>query len=44
MDENSRLPIQVVLPRETDYSSSHSGGSNKYFEPFTAEGSVNNFV
>ncbi len=37
MNDNKRLPIQVVLPRETDYSSNQPGGSKKYLEPYTAE-------
>lgn len=37
MNENSRLPIQVVIPRETDYTATPPGGSKKYLEPFTAE-------
>ena len=35
MDE--RLPIQVVLPRDTDYSANKSGGSNKPLCPYTDE-------
>jgi serine protease AprX len=34
MDENKRLPIQVVLPRKNDYSTNPPGGSKKELEPF----------
>jgi len=37
MDKNSRLPIQVVIPRETDYTANRPGGSKEYLEPFTPE-------
>jgi len=38
MNENNHLPIQVVIPRETDYTANSSGGGNKkYLEPFTSE-------
>lgn len=37
MSENNHLPIQVVIPRDTDYTAPHSGGSKKYLEPFTLE-------
>lgn len=37
LSENKRLPIQVVVPRETDYSANRPGGSKKYLEPFTPE-------
>lgn len=37
MSENNRLPIQVVIPRETDYNTPPPGGSKKYLEPFTPE-------
>ncbi len=37
MSENNRLPIQVVLPRETDYTANSGGGSKKFYEPFTPE-------
>ena len=37
MNENNRLPIQVVLPRDTDYNRPPPGGSKKPLEPFTAE-------
>lgn len=36
MDER-RLPIQVVIPRETDYSANKPGGSKKYLGTFTPE-------
>lgn len=34
---NNRLPIQVVVPRQTDYSGVKGGGSNKALCPFTEE-------
>jgi hypothetical protein len=37
MSENNHLPIQVVIPRETDYAATPPGGSKKYLEPFTPE-------
>lgn len=37
MSENNHLPIQVVIPRETDYAANLPGGSKKYFEPYTTE-------
>lgn len=37
MSEKNRLPIQVVIPRETDYTANTSGGSKKYLEPFTPD-------
>jgi serine protease AprX len=37
MNEKNRLPIQVVIPRETDYTANPQGGSKKYLEPFTPE-------
>ena len=37
MSNNNRLPIQVVIPRETDYNIPHSGGSKKNLELFTPE-------
>ncbi|MHB8066103.1 MAG: S8 family serine peptidase, partial [Ruminiclostridium sp.] len=37
MDENKRLPIQVVIPRETDYTANKPGGSKQYLEPFSSE-------
>ena len=35
MDDKGRLPIQVVIPRKTDYSNNKSGGGGKELEPFT---------
>lgn len=37
MSNINRLPIQVVLPRETDYTANTSGGGKKYTEPFTPD-------
>jgi hypothetical protein len=37
MNENRRLPIQVVIPRETDYTANPKGGSKNYLEPFNPE-------
>ena len=37
MANNDRLPIQVVVPRQTDYSAVSGGGSNKPLCPFTEE-------
>ncbi len=37
MSNNGRLPIQVVIPRETDFTANHPGGSKTYLVPFTQE-------
>lgn len=37
VSDNKRLPIQVVIPRETDYSANSPGGKKTYLEPFTPE-------
>lgn len=37
MDKNDRLPIHVVVPRETDYSANTAGGSQKPLCDYTEE-------
>ncbi len=37
MNDNDRLPIQVILPRETDYAAVSPGGSKNYLVPFSKE-------
>ena len=37
MNNKERLPIQVVIPREKDYSANKPGGSKKFLCPYTEE-------